>query len=122
MISMTGSRILSRGVKKIKTSIKEDISDFQERSEQESEVYQIEHKDVEEDQLAENLITNLNVEDMSNGDQIIDQENKSVVRVFSQEDLAIDIPHIDIIFGDEWRIVKNCDLMVQIPHTKCLRA
>lgn len=45
-------------------------------------------------------------------------EKKSVFPLHSQEDLRVEFPHIDFIFGDEQRMVKVCDMIIQIPHLK----
>ena len=34
--------------------------------------------------------------------------------VLSQKNLSVVIPQIDFIFGDERRVVRDCDLIVQI--------
>ena len=50
----------------------------------------------------------------------IELENKSLVPVLSpkkekkKETLSVAIPHIDFIFGDERKVVRDADLMVQI--------
>ena len=62
------------------------------------------------------MTTNLSLEEKSNGGPTIKLENKSLVPVLSQEYLSMKLSPIDFIVGDEWRIVRDCDLMVQIPH------
>ena len=42
-------------------------------------------------------------------------ENKSIISLLSQEDLSVEVPHIDFIFGDEWNIVQVCSVVIQIP-------
>lgn len=43
-------------------------------------------------------------------------ENKSIVPLLSREDLFVEVPYIDFIFGDEQRIDKVCGIVIQIPH------
>ena len=100
----------------IKTNIKADVSEFQEKFELHSNIDQIAHEDIEEDRSAENLTTNPNLEEKSIGGPTIKLENKSLVPVFSQYYFSMEDSPIGIIFGDEWRIVRDCDLMVRIPY------
>ena len=48
------------------------------------------------------------------GRPIGSSENKSIVTVVLQEDLSIEVPHIDFIFGDEQYMIKVCSRTVRI--------
>ena len=82
----------------------------------ENDVDQIEP--IEEDQPAEDVKEEEGKTDIEDMDLTIDL-------VLSQEDLFVDDPHNDFIFGDqrwkfgvEQRLVKYCDLMVHIYQLK----
>ena len=51
---------------------------------------------------------------LGNGDQNI--------QVARESTSTVEISHIDIIFGDEQRIVRGCDLIVQVLHMKYPKA
>ena len=82
----------------------------------ENDINQIEHvKEVQPAEDAKEEEGKTDIEDM----------DLTTSLVLSQEDLSIDSPHIDFIFGDqlrkfgvEQRVVSDCDLMVEIHHLK----
>ena len=78
-----GLLCLLKSCQSIKTDIKAYIFEFQGKSELESEIDQIEHEDIEEDQFAGNLTTKLILEENANKGSAIELENKLLIPVLS---------------------------------------
>ena len=74
---------LLKSCQPIKTDIKAYIFEFQGKSELESEIDQIEHEDIEEDQFAGNLTTKLILEENANKGSAIELENKLLIPALS---------------------------------------